>query len=281
MPTKLKARTAAAAVAGKNGHSLISGEKFRQLYASLLKYELLEEHLGSSSTGADGAAGAVGITLDLEREDTVVLSPRTFAANAVKGVPISTLLHHQSSNGHSNTFVYASVNALTPSLPSAVAQAGLAAGAALANKMAKSGKVAVAFLDGGAEAIVECREALELAAQHSLPVLYVIHATMDRKLAKALTELGETMPTITVDGQDVVAVYRVAQESIARARGGDPSLIVCVPYRVNGAAESTVVNMERYLTGKKLFRNHWKDQAVAEFDREMAAACVPPANPLA
>jgi len=173
------------------------------------------------------------------------------------------------------------MNALTPSQPSAVAQAGLAAGAAMANKMAKSGKIAVAFLEGGADAIAECREALELAAAHRLPMIYVVHSMMDRKLEKTLTELVEMMPSITVDGHDVVAVYRVAQESIARARGGDASLIVCVPYQLNGAAESALVNMERYLTCKKLFRNHWKDQAVAEFNREIAAACVPPANPLA
>jgi hypothetical protein len=279
MPTKLKARTAAAAVAGKNGHSLISGEKFRQLYAALVKYELIEKRLHSSSTSIDGAPFAVGIMLDLDREDTVVLGPRSFAANFIKGVPISVLLDHRNSGGNPASFAYSAVNALTPAAPSAFAQVGLATGAALSNKMAANRKVAVAFIDSGVTALVECRVALELASAHKLPAVYVIQANPDRKLAKVLIEISEMVPVITVDAHDVVAVYRVAQESIARARDGDASLIVCVPY--HGTTDSARVDMERYLTGKKLFRNRWKDQAIAEFDREMSAACLPSANPLA
>ncbi len=281
MPTKSKAPAAAAVVAGKNGHSLISSEKFRQLYAALVKCELLETRLGSSSSSTNGAAGAVGITLDLERDDTVVLSPRTFAANFIKGVPLRALLNHRD-NGHSAApLAFSAVNALTPGTPSAVTQAGLAAGAALANKMAKNRKVAVAFLEGDAAALAECREALELASSNKLPVIYVMHASPDRKLEKALAEAAELVPVITVDADDVVAVYRVAQESIARARDGYASLIVCVPCRSTRTDDDAVANMERYLTGRKIFRNRWKDQAIAEFERELSAACHSPANLLA
>jgi len=278
MPTKLKARSAAADVAGKNGHSLISDEKFRQLYTALVKYELLEQHLGSSPADA---AGAVGITLDLERQDTVVLSLRTYAANLIKGVPVRALLDHRNTSRNSGPFIHSAVNALTPGAPSPVTQAGLATGAALTNKIAKNRNIAVAFLEGGAAAITECREAVELASANKLPVIYVIHDTPDRKLDNAVAEAAEMVPAVTVDAHDVVAVYRVAQESIARARDGDPSLIVCVPCRLNGASESALINMERYLTGKKLFRNRWKDQAIAEFNRDLSSACHPTANPLA
>jgi TPP-dependent pyruvate/acetoin dehydrogenase alpha subunit len=275
MSTKLKARTAAAAVAGKNGHSLISGEKFRQLYTALVKYELIEERLRLSAPGIDDAAFAVGIMLDLHREDTVVLGPRSFAANFIKGVPMSALLHHRNGGGN----LYGAVNALTPAVPSAFARAGLATGAALSNKMAGNRKVAVTFIDGGVAALTECREALEMASAHNLPAVYVLHASAERKLSRVLTEVSLVVPVITVDAHDVVAAYRVAQESIARARDGYPSLIVCVPY--HGTTESARVNMERYLTGKKLFRNRWKEQAIAEFDREVTAACLPSANTLA
>ena len=60
-------------------------------------------------------------------------------------------------------------------------------------------------------------------------------------------------PVITVDANDVVAIYRVAQESIARARDGGPTLIACVPYAAEGMSASPIANMERYLAGKKLF----------------------------
>jgi len=229
---------------------------------------------------SDAAAAAVAITLDLERGDTIVLNACTFAANLIKGVPIRALMDHVHSGGSSATY-FGEVNALTPNAPSAVTQAGLATGTALANKIAGNRNVAVAFIDGDAAALGECKEALELASASHLPVLYVIHANPGGKLARLLSEMGGSAPVITVDSDDAVAVYRVAQESIARARYGGPSLIVCVPYRLNGAAQSATVNMERYLTAKKLFRNRWKDQAVAEFDREMRAACLPSGNPLA
>jgi len=276
----MKARSAAAAVAGKNGHSLISDEKFRQLYATLLKCRLLEERLCSGSADYfEGAqrniAGAVGVTLNLEREDTVVLTPHSFLTKFVKGVPLTAMPNHQHANGTARgaAFSYAAVSVLTPASPTVSAQLGFVTGAALANKLAKNQKVAVAFVEGDAAAFAGCREALELASAQKLPVLYVIEKRPDDPHGDFLTEISELFPVITVDAHDVVAVYRVAQESIARVReGGGPALIACMAYPLNGAPVGAVTNMERYLTGKKLFRNRWKNEVIAEFKREMDAA---------
>lgn len=279
MPKKVRARSATAAVAGKNGHSLISDEKFRQLYATMLKYSLLEERMcpGSNGTfaGADSnIAGAVGVALDLGREDTVVLTPRSFLTNFVKGVPLQALLKHRHMNGNAPgaAFGYSAVNALMPPSPTVSVQLGFATGAALANKLAKNRKIAVAFVENGAEGLAGYREALELACAQKLPILYVIEKVPDELQKGILREIGELFPVITVDSNDVVAVYRVAQESIARVReGGGPALIACVAYPLNGAQLNAIANMERYLTGKKLFRNRWKAKMISEFKREMDA----------
>ena len=286
MPTQLKGRSTPPAVAGKNGYSLISSGKFRQLYAALLKCELLEARLGSfPAPGADGTrnltAAAVGLMLDLSPEDTVVLTPRIFAANLVKGVPARALLCHANAGESSTAFAFGKVSALTPASSTATAQAGLATGAALANKMAKNGRIAVAFMEGGAATLKECREALELASKHKLPVLYVTQTESDNGNQKLIDRLSDLFPVITVDAYDLVAIYRVAQESIARARDGGPTLITCVPYVAEGMSASPITNMERYLTGKKLFDYKWKDEALAEFNAEVAAACLPQADPLA
>jgi 2-oxoisovalerate dehydrogenase E1 component len=46
------------------------------------------------------------------------------------------------------------------------------------------------------------------------------------------------MPGITVDGNDVLEIYRVAAEAIARAKkGGGPTLIECKTYRTRAHAE--------------------------------------------
>ena len=96
---------------------------------------------------------------------------------------------------------------------------------------------------------------------------------------------------ITVDGNDVVAVYRVAQEAIARARRGQgPTLIECKTYRWYGHSEidpakyrdpeeverwkakDPIANMEKYLTGKGLFSAEWKQEIVDGFNKELDAA---------
>ncbi len=282
MPTKVRARSAAAAVAGKNGHSLISDAKFRQLYATLLKYRLIEERLssglGSGGNHAAGAqnqiAGAVGVTLNLEREDTVVLTPSGFLTKFVKGSPLPGMLNHEHANGNGcgATFSGSAVSVLTPASPALSAQLGFATGAALANKLAKNHTVTVAFIEDGA-ALEGCTEALEVASAQKLPIVYVIEKKPGNASGEFLNQMNELFPVITVDAHDVVAVYRVAHESITRVReGGGPALIACMTYPLNGAAVNAVENMERYLTGKKLFRERWKDEVISEFERETKAA---------
>jgi TPP-dependent pyruvate/acetoin dehydrogenase alpha subunit len=82
-------------------------------------------------------------------------------------------------------------------------------------------------------------------------------------------DFGE-VPIIPVDGSDVVAVYRVATESIAHARKGNgPTLIDCVAYRLEGQRrakrEDPLGKMETYLAGKGLFDCNLKSKISIEF----------------
>jgi pyruvate dehydrogenase E1 component alpha subunit len=78
-----------------------------------------------------------------------------------------------------------------------------------------------------------------------------------------------SFPTIAVDGNDVVAVYRVAHEAIAHARMGDgPSLIEC---QTDGPGDP-ILNMEKYLSGKGLFTDGFKAEVTDRFRRELDAA---------
>ena len=69
-----------------------------------------------------------------------------------------------------------------------------------------------------------------------------------------------SFPTITVDGCDVVAVYRVASEAIEHARkdhGG--THIDCIA----ALSEDPIRKMEKYLSGKGLLTSDLKRQAAA------------------
>jgi 2-oxoisovalerate dehydrogenase E1 component len=118
----------------------------------------------------------------------------------------------------------------------------LALGAALAAKIRGSDQVAVAFFgDGGANQGV-FHEALNIAAVWRLPMLFVcennlyalntpMHQTtsVDRI---ALRAAAYGIPGLTIDGNDAIEVYRIAQEAVERARAGDgPTLIEALTWR--------------------------------------------------
>jgi len=119
-------------------------------------------------------------------------------------------------------------------------------GCAWGSKLLGDGSVTViAFGDGGAQK-GEVHEAMNLAAIHALPCVFVVHRngwtqSVERALEYATETLveraaGYGMPGIAVDGSDVEAVHAAASEAFARARaGGGPTLIdaACVRFMPN------------------------------------------------
>jgi len=76
---------------------------------------------------------------------------------------------------------------------------------------------------------------------------------------------------------DAVALYRVAQESLGRTRGGDgPVLIECVAYGVEGSGGGTpgdsLVQMKEFLVGRKVCTKAWLERAGEGLRRRIAAA---------
>ena len=115
----------------------------------------------------------------------------------------------------------------------------LCAGAARGMQTAGTDRIAVAFTDAGTSE-TGWADALRWAYRDRLPFLFIVAddgAQARRKgssrnapslLWPELTKLahGIHLPHFPVDGEDAVAVYRVMQETSARARsGGGPSVI--------------------------------------------------------
>jgi pyruvate dehydrogenase E1 component alpha subunit len=152
-----------------------------------------------------------------------------------------------------------------------------AIGAALANKTKKNGKVAVVF--GKESASESWREAIHIATVHALPMIFVLRDNLKipgRRASSEQLEKADTplFPIITVDSNDVVAVYRVANEAISRARlGRGPTLIECQPFLLNGNGKHShdpILNMENYLRGKGLFRPETKNEILKASTRDLA-----------
>jgi pyruvate dehydrogenase E1 component alpha subunit len=80
--------------------------------------------------------------------------------------------------------------------------------------------------EGVAGLSVVCREAMRRAQAGRWPMVFAVESRGD--LSRLSRKEEESLPEILVDGGDLVAVFRVAQEAIARARRGQgPALIHC------------------------------------------------------
>jgi acetoin:2,6-dichlorophenolindophenol oxidoreductase subunit alpha len=119
------------------------------------------------------------------------------------------------------------------------------AGAALAFKMRREPRVAVAFFGDGATNIGTFHEALNLASLWKVPAVFVLENNHWAESTPAKQQLPISdmekravafgMRSAKVDGQDVEAVYKAAKRALDHARSGKgPVYLVCETYRLVG-----------------------------------------------
>ncbi len=133
-------------------------------------------------------------------------------------------------------------NLISHSAPVAT-QAVHAAGIALAMKMRKDEKVVLTTIGEGSTSQGEWYEAVNWAAVHQLPVVFVVENNQyaiseptDRQMAvksAADKACGLGLPGVKVDGNDLYQTYAACYEAVERARsGGGPGVIETRIYRI-------------------------------------------------
>ena len=121
----------------------------------------------------------------------------------------------------------------------------VATGCALAAKVQGRDNVAVVFFGDGASNQGSLHEAMNLASIWDLAVIFVCENNRYAESTPAEYAIaggsvanraaGYGMPGVTVDGQNVMEMYEVAGEAVARARRGEgPTLIEALTYRYHG-----------------------------------------------
>jgi pyruvate dehydrogenase E1 component alpha subunit len=283
-----------------DGGTLIDDTKLKQLYATMLQCRLLTEHAHrwrpskvfyEASMGQE--AIVTGCAIDLRPQDTVALarhhSPHDSIPSLARGVALSEVvaqLHARRGNAAQVTHNMISAASSDPSYQGELLES--AANVALANKQKKNTNVVVVFTGAAATTHDNWLRAIKFATRRSLPIMFVMvnNPWAVRAGSKASNGTGnltlkvqkDGLTSITVDGNDVVAVYRVAYESLQRLRrGGGPVLVEGKTYRQDGQPlvsieRDPLTHMERYLRAKKLFTTGWKNNIAQQFSRELDAA---------
>lgn len=231
--------------------TLISEEKARQLYEQTLRLRV------APGSGLEAVLAAV--TADLRSDDAVILSDASTVNGALGSSSPCEVRSPQKT---------APRDRMPGRMPDRIVDA---LSRPLADRLLMNGRVTVIFLPRTPSAIVE--EARAVASAARLPVLFVedarMHPPMKAKTraANGKSDSVDAMPVIPVDAEDVIALYRVAHESIARARnGGGPTQIVCVRWKPPGnghrhrASEGAIPRLEQWLTSRGLPAQAWREE---------------------
>lgn len=293
-----------------------NSEVLHTLYSVMLKTRLLEEQVlallragripGVPVPILGGEATEVGACIGLQAKDSFASSHPKFSTHVVRDTPLKHVFAQLFNL--EKEYLAAHPPSETPALqvvPQTLTMAGqfdIAAGIALAYRQLEKSSVVVTLADNGLAALGFWHEAASLTAHHRLPVIFIIeNSTQSHTNGTAavhydgdLRDRAEAygFPGITVDGNDVIAVWRVTQESIHRARGGaGPTLIECRTWRWhadvghNSTASGSnrkpmrawkthdpLHHMEHYMKKRSLWKQAWKDKVVEEYRAALAEA---------
>jgi 2-oxoisovalerate dehydrogenase E1 component len=200
-------------------------------------------------------ATAVGICAHLTHQDWITSTHRGHGHALAKGMPARSLMAE----------LYAkktgccggrggSMHLYDPSLgvygTNGIVGAGIphAVGVGIGARIRKTDQVGVAFFGDGAVNHGAFHESLNFAGVQKAPAIFVCEnnlyatatpltmATLNTEVATRAAAYG--IPGVAVDGNDILAVWRVMAQAVARARRGEgPTLIESKTYRTVGHHE--------------------------------------------
>lgn len=160
----------------------------------------------------------------------------------------------------------------------------VATGAGLSARVLGTGSVCLCFFGDGAANEGVFHESLNIASVWALPVVYFCEnngyaVSVPMEASTSVPDIARRaaaydIPGVVVDGQDVVATYRVTRAAVERARaGGGPSLVEAKTYRFHEHAYGLRLKHE-YLDPATVQR--WRDEhdPIVGFERQSIACGV-------
>jgi pyruvate dehydrogenase E1 component subunit alpha len=257
----------------------VSRETLVLMYREMRRMRVLETRMvalqrqgriGFYGTCTGQEAPPIATAFATEKTDWIFPALRESAIMLVRGFPLSSYLAQVFGNSGDvlkgrnmpSHMAARSVNQVSwsscigPQIPQAV-------GAAWAAKIKGDRVVTIGFMGDGATSQPDFHNAMNFAAVFRVPCVLVcqnnhwsISVPTSRQTASktlAVKARAYGMPGIRVDGNDVLAVYRVVKDAVDRARAGEgPSFIECFTYRMG--AHSTSDDPTRYRSEEEVKR---------------------------
>jgi pyruvate dehydrogenase E1 component alpha subunit len=237
-------------------------DKLAEMYEKMLKIRYFEEKVfelygqnlvpGTIHLYAGEEAVAVGVCSSLRKDDYVTSTHRGHGHCIAKGAELKRTMAEilgkktgyckgKGGSMHIADFQAGMLGA------TAVVGAGLpiAVGAGLSAKLRKTDQVVACFFGEGASNQGTFHESINMASAWSLPVIFVcennLYAMGTRQsrimnIENISDRAGAYgISGVTVDGNDVLAVFEASQKAVEHARSGaGPTLIECKTYRQKG-----------------------------------------------
>ena len=280
-----------------------------RMYAAMLRARTFDgKAINLQRTGKLGTyapclgqeATHVGVGAAMRPEDCLAIVYREIGTLFWRGVRMTDVLLYWGGDERGNNF--AGPRHDFPWCVPIGTQTLHAAGAAMAFKIRKEPRCAVAYIGDGGTSEGSFYEAINLAGARQLPVVFVISNNQwaisvpldEQTAAKTLAQkaIAAGIPGVQVDGNDVIGVRACMEQALATARsGGGPTVIEALSYRLSDhttaddasryRSESEVTQaweleplarMRRLLTSRGALDDAREQTMKAEFAREVEAA---------
>ena len=239
----------------------LSAEKFIEFYRWMVLGRIFSDRMvalqrqgrmGTFGPLNGQEAASVGLAAPLEQEDWITGSYREILCYFVKGVRLIDVM--ATYRGHIGSQYPAEARCLPIQIVLAT-QMLHAAGLAMAIKYDGKPNVVVGVCGDGATSEGDFNETLNFISVFQAPMVVVVQnngwaISVPRHFQTKAEYIahrgpGFGMPGYVVDGNDILAVYQVMTDCVARARAGDgPSLVEAITYRLG--AHTTADDPTKY-----------------------------------
>jgi pyruvate dehydrogenase E1 component alpha subunit len=303
------------------------------LHRAMLRIRALDERMmklqragriGFYGMAKGQEAAVVGSAAALEERDWIVPALREGGAALLRGLPIDRVVSQcigndgEPSRGRQMPCHYTDRDRRFVSMSSVIGtQIAHAAGMAIAARIRGDDVVVMGYMGDGATSSNDFHAGLNFAGVRKAPAVFVCQNNQwsisvpvaQQTAAATIAAKGRAygIPSVRVDGNDVLAVHQVCREAVERARTGEgPTFVEALTYRREGhsssddptryreeeevaawAARDPIDRMRAYLIRRELWDEEREDAFLAAFREELTAsiraaeaAAAPPAESL-